>query len=174
MLNKTFLGLLAVSAVLFVSGCGQKLPDGMPKLFSTKVVVKYADGTGVPGATVLLIPNDSSVKDWSSGGTTGEDGSIDLFTRGQYKGVPAGSYKVTVKKLATENTEPVEAELDAESYKKALQQYNNPSGPDPMVNYALIDPTFANPESTTLELTVEAKNGNVLDVNVGDKIKVVP
>lgn len=173
MLKKSMVTLFLITAVVVIAGCGQKLPEGMPKLFTAKVVVTYDDGTPVQGASVLLSPVDkATTEDWSSGGTTGADGSIELYTRGQYAGVPAGAYKATVRKIITENTEPIKDELDPESYKIAMKQFKQPSGPDPMVNYHVIDPIYGSPTDSPLDVTVEAKNGNKFELKVGEAIKI--
>lgn len=174
MFKKSILSALLAGAVVFIAGCGQKLPDGMPKLYTTKVVVTYDDGTVIPGATVLLAPVDkSATEDWSSGGTTGEDGSIELFTRGQYQGVPAGAYKATVRKVAVENTEPNKDELDPETYKRAVQKFKSTPGPEPFVEYLLTDAVYNDPVNSPLEITVEAKNGNKFELKVGEPVKDV-
>ena len=173
MLKKRLLAVLTVSMLLLVSGCGPKLPDGMPKLYPAKVTVLYDDGTPVAGATISLIPVDAATNaDWASGGTTGEDGSIELFTRGQYQGVPASQYKVTVKKGVPESGEPKREELDAESYKLAVERYKNCSSPEPYVTYNLVDPAYGTAENTTLEMTVEAKGNNKFELKVGAPCKL--
>lgn len=171
MLKRSILSAMLVFTVIFIVGCGQKLPKGMPKLYTTKVVVTYDDGTVIPGATVLLTPVDkSTTEDWSSGGTTGEDGSIELYTRGQYKGVPAGSYKATVRKVAVEDKEPDQDKLDSETYEQAMQKFQNFKGASPFVEYLMTDPIYNDPASSPLEVTVEAKNGNVLELKVGESV----
>lgn len=173
MFKKSILSALLVGAVVFIAGCGPELPEGMPKLYSAKAIVSYDDGTTIPEATVLLIPKDKAEnKDWGSGGTTGTDGSIELFTRGQYQGVPAGEYKVTVKKPLLVSGEPDAKELDAETYKLAMKSYKNCTSPEPYVSYNEVDPKYNNFETTPVEVKVEEKNGNVLEIKVGEKVHI--
>ena len=52
---------LFAASILMNTGCGQKLPEGMPPLYPAKVIVKYADGSVVAHATVLLISEDAAM-----------------------------------------------------------------------------------------------------------------
>lgn len=106
-----FLGLILVFTMIF-SGCGQKRPDGMPELYKTKIILTQ-QGKPCADAKIALISLGGS--QWSSGGTTDANGGIELVTHGQYKGVPAGKYRVTVDKTVGEGEPPPPSPIDAES-----------------------------------------------------------
>jgi hypothetical protein len=79
------------------TGCnkGHQLPANMPKLEPCRISITLA-GQPLPEAIVGLKPIEPT--QWHSGGSTGVNGSFDVFTNGLYKGIPAGKYKVTVRK----------------------------------------------------------------------------
>jgi hypothetical protein len=80
-----------------ITGCDEapKPPTDMPKLESCRITITLA-GQPLPEAIVALKPTEPT--QWHSGGSTSTNGAFEAFTNGLYKGVPAGKYKVTVKK----------------------------------------------------------------------------
>jgi hypothetical protein len=88
--------------VLFAAGCGQKMPDGMPPLYPCKITV-LRDGQPLSATEVKIYPVEKPAKDWSTAGITGQNGIIDMYTNGNYRGVPAGKYKVVVVKETVED-----------------------------------------------------------------------
>jgi hypothetical protein len=95
MFARNCFSLIALLGILvFIVGCGQKLPADMPKLCPTQIEVTTTDGSKLERASVGLHPMGASTE--ASGGTTNAKGIAEIFTRGQFSGVPAGKYKVTV------------------------------------------------------------------------------
>ncbi|MDR1269130.1 MAG: hypothetical protein LBK82_06370 [Planctomycetaceae bacterium] len=82
-------------------GCGQKLPDGMPKLYPVTITI-VQENTPLEGAIVQLIPEDSSLSTWGPMGITNASGVTELQTNGKYKGSPLGQFKVLVTKKEIE------------------------------------------------------------------------
>ncbi|MDO5307955.1 MAG: hypothetical protein Q4G03_00445 [Planctomycetia bacterium] len=92
----TLLALLCVVALF--SGCkGKARPDGMPELVNVVVVVTQ-DGAPLADAALNLISSDGSCK-WSVGGKSDESGRATLYTQGDFKGAPEGTFKVGVIKM---------------------------------------------------------------------------
>lgn len=152
------LGLILSAATL---GCGPKLPDGMPKLNPTTLTVAQ-EGAPVADAMVQLKAVDASNK-WTSGGTTDANGVATIVTHGQYKGVPAGKYKVAVSKIVGEGTPPPPSPIDEESA-RVYQEYID-SGAT-YEEFYVVGKDYSYVESTPLEVEVVAGK-NALTVDAG-------
>ncbi|MCF0233647.1 MAG: hypothetical protein HUK22_01560 [Thermoguttaceae bacterium] len=157
LLTGVALGFALVCAV----GCGPKTPDGMPRLEPTTLTVTQ-EGANVPDAMITLKALDASNK-WTSGGTTDASGVATLVTHGQYKGVPAGKYKVAVTKIVGEGTPPPPSPIDAESARK-YQEYID-SG-ETYEEFYVIAQEYGTIETTPLEIEV-VSGKNALTVDVG-------
>lgn len=140
---------------LAVLGCsGDDRPTGLPDLAPVKIIIVQG-GTPLEGASVQLIPVESSNK-WVSGGSTNALGEATIMTHGRYEGAPAGKYKVIVDKITTDGPAvPVD----------------DPSGSPPATSFRLVDATFNSPETTTAELTVAAGAPVVETIDVGPAVK---
>jgi hypothetical protein len=138
--------IILLGALLVFAGCGQNRPDGMPALHPCQITVTR-DGQPFAMAEVKLYPVEPQKKDWSTTGLTGINGVIDLRTNANYRGVPAGQYKIIVVKEDIED-------VDNNFYYR--------------VN--TVDPKFGAIELTPLE--IEIKSGrNKQTVEVGPEIK---
>jgi len=144
--NTFFLCLLSLG---ILTGCGPKLPDGMPKLHPVTITVTQ-DGTPLADANIVL----SGVGDWVSTGSTDAQGVAQLFTQGRYPGVPAGTLKVTVTKVGTEGEPPPPNPFDAES-ERVYQEYQRAG--KSYRQFHVVPPDYRQ-ESTT-PLTVEVAPG---------------
>ena len=104
--------LLSQALVLAVSlGCGAKLPPGMPKLYPATVSVNFDDGKPVGGASVIFRLTDPVLpRTWLHAGTTDSEGKVKMMTDGEYLGIPAGKYTVTIEKYEVEGTTAKTAE----------------------------------------------------------------
>ena len=92
--------IVAVAGVLsFVSGCGEKLPAGMPKPVPCTIVVTQ-EGQPLADAVVSLEPTDDGK--WGAIGKTDESGKAIVFTMDRYQGAVPGKYRVAVNKSETE------------------------------------------------------------------------
>lgn len=130
--------LMLMSVLILSLGCGgEKRPDGMPKLVPCSITIKQ-DGAPLSDAMVHLTAKDGSCP-WVVSGTTDASGTAKIQTHGQYKGVPAGVFTVTVEK--TEST--AEKGGDTEKLSK------------PYEVYTLVAKEYTDKTTSPLELTIE-------------------
>ena len=105
------------------------------------------EGVPVAGAFVTLYPEDANSK-WSAGGRSDEQGTVFLRTRGEFRGVASGTYRITVAKTELEeNTLNVEPGGDPEAFNRSESKRKK---------FSLVDPIFAEQSSTTLKMRVES------------------
>jgi hypothetical protein len=104
-MNKTykifFLLVMGCFTLLLQLGCRQRLPDGMPPIYPCKIIFTQ-EGKPVFNASVILHPVAQSDQYWAVSSVSDANGVTTLSTNGNYKGVPAGTYKVTVEKILQE------------------------------------------------------------------------
>ena len=133
----------ALAALASAVGCGQKLPDGMPKLNPTTITV-IQDGKPLEGAMVSLKPVD-----------------------GQDKGAPTGKFKVAVAKTVGEGTPPPPSPIDAESA-RIYQEYVD-SGAT-YEEFFVVAEEYRLVGTTPLEVEV-VEGTNDLKVDVGEAVR---
>lgn len=87
-----------VVCVFLMSGCHRvELPEGLPQPQPTILTFTQA-GQPLADAQITLVPSDMSLIKFVMGGTTDAKGILDVYTMGNYRGVPAGDYSVVVTK----------------------------------------------------------------------------
>lgn len=153
---KQLLTLVPCVLILFVAGCGQKLPDGMPPLHPTTLTFTQG-GAPLADAGVTLTALEAANSQWSLGGTTDSKGVLRVQTQG-FNGAPAGNYKVVVSKTETEGTAEV-------------VEITNHDAPPPTTNntksFYLVDKKYRSAGTTDLTLEVKAgKNAETYDLGV--------
>jgi hypothetical protein len=136
--NSKIVLLLGVTTML-IAGCGEKLPDGMPKPVPCEIIVTQ-DGTPLEGALVSLQPSGDGK--WSSVGKTNATGKAAVFTLDRYKGAVPGKYKVVVSKTETESRGPVSSDDVAAGRSTSLASFD------------LVEEKYGNPITTPLEIEV--------------------
>ncbi|MDR1924806.1 MAG: hypothetical protein LBQ66_10570, partial [Planctomycetaceae bacterium] len=94
MLQKMFV-ILFVPVLCCVGCSGQKLPPDLPKLYSCKITITQG-GKPLANANVFLAPANGSK--WNASGSTNQQGTVELWTQGMYRGVAEGNFKVVVTK----------------------------------------------------------------------------
>ena len=95
---------LSLLGLLWGSGCGgQKLPDGLPKLYPCKITIMDKDGNPMQDVIVSVNPEDSGNR-WGASGQTDAQGVATIKTAGQYPGLSSGKYNVTLMKFESVNT----------------------------------------------------------------------
>ena len=132
---------------LVMSGCSQKLPEGMPKLYPCTVT--FVQGAEpLQDATIDLLLQEGDTK-WNISATTDEEGRAVFMTHGRYKGAPEGKYKVVITKRETGGK-------TAKGFTRV---------------YSLIDKKYTNPATTTLEVEVKEKMDDDTKIDLGAPVK---
>ena len=91
--------------VALIAGCGgPQRPPGFPTLYACVLTFQFADGSPVAGAMVSLRPENTAMDQWSISGVTDSSGVARIFTRSDFAGAPAGSYKILIRQQETFNT----------------------------------------------------------------------
>jgi len=144
---------LGMAALVGIMGCGSDRPADLPELHPLTIEVTQ-DGKPLEGATVSLYAEGSK---WAVGAGTDATGKAVILTLGEYKGAPAGTYKVCVTKELIETSGEIT---------------DDPMAPPVMTeNFDLVDPVYKSPETTTLEVEVVAGENNPPAIDVGPAIK---
>lgn len=98
---KRFLMIFPLAFVLAVPlGCdGSKMPSEMPKLHPVTIMVTFDDGKPVGDAIVKFRLTEPVLsRTWLHAGTTDSEGKAKIITDGDFPGLPAGKYTVTIEK----------------------------------------------------------------------------
>jgi hypothetical protein len=96
MLHKNTLRLIILLTAFCFAGCAPSLPKGMPPIYPCTITLTQ-EGVPLEGASVALIPEDTTLTFVFAGATT-SSGSVEMYSHGKHRGVPAGKYKLTVIK----------------------------------------------------------------------------
>jgi len=166
-MNRALLSILLLLATVLMTGCGEKLPPGMPKLYPVIVTVTQ-EGTPLAGAIVQLIPEDPAHAAWGPGGMTDASGVAVLRTNGPYKGAPLGKYKVVVTKSEIESPPsppprgPGVTREDVGRYQALLNR---------LKAYNYVETQYGSATDTPLEVEITAKVKNYT-FDAGKPIKV--
>ncbi|MDR1485002.1 MAG: hypothetical protein LBT09_09285 [Planctomycetaceae bacterium] len=137
-------------------GCGMNSlrPVDLPALSSCKITITQK-GVPLSEATVMVISKSASAKYRTASGVTDNSGVADLRTYG-FSGVPAGEFKVVVKKTVLEGAEEITDKSGAKQVSGG-QDYN------------LVNKKYSNEETT--DLKIEIKTGeNVFSFDVGEPV----
>jgi len=134
---------LAMILILFAhAGCSRdNRPKDLPRLFPATLTVTL-DEQPLADAIVTLYPENEADARWTVGGWTDSNGKATIVTHGQFHGSPAGKFKVGVTKSEAKG-----------------------SGPSLRVTH-LVDPVFADPQKTPLEIEVSSKGTTNLTLSV--------
>jgi len=158
--------ILLLLASIFMAGCGEKRPGGMPKLYPVSIIVMQ-EGTPLEGALVQLVSEDRANVMWGPGGTSNASGVAVLHTNGTYKGVPLGKYKVTVEKRVKEshpNPELATGGPRTPEFAKYLEISRN------LKTYSYVEPQYGSVANTPLFVEITAKE-KTYTIDAGKQIK---
>ncbi|MDR3181828.1 MAG: hypothetical protein LBT89_02740 [Planctomycetaceae bacterium] len=140
---------LTLLSLLLASGCGEKLPDGMPKPYPVTIAIMQ-DGKPLEDASVTLMPKEALPNGyrWNAVGRTDSWGNAATRTQGKYHGAVPGEYQVMISKVVFE-----EKNGQMEGYQVVAMTYTG----------------FSTPESITVE---EKKNHKRIDVGSAVRVPV--
>jgi hypothetical protein len=132
MFKQLFYLLIIIPILLACGGCSRdNRPADIPRLFPVTLLITLDDQPLDDALVVLHMENGPDAK-WTVGSRTNTAGQAIITTHGQFRGAPAGKFKVCVSK-----SEGIE-----ENGRPKLVQY--------------VDPLFGDPKSTPLEIEVSA------------------
>lgn len=152
MKDKLLFGSLLICIVSIVLGCGPKQPDGMPKLYPC-VLNLTQDGKPAEGFEVQLVSKGETIP-WMIGGVSDAQGTVKIVANGNFDGAPAGLFAVVIHKTLTEGVDQ-SAEVQTK----------------PIKIYTLIEEKFNSEKTTPLEIKIEGKTSQNLDL--GKPVKIL-
>ena len=145
---------------LTIVGCAKDdgRPKDLPPLFPAEITITQ-EGNPLAGATVALEATGGTSSVYHPSGITNESGKAVMSTYG-FDGVPAGTYKVTVRKTVVEDVKQV-----TDAYGDLVD--------DAGVEYRTVEPQFSTADKTPheIEITNSRKTLHVT-FDVGKAIKV--
>lgn len=162
---KRLFALLCLCLIVVMSGCGEKAPDGFPKIFPCQITVTDG-GTPIDGVAVKLTP-DQPMNNITVYGTTDASGKVAVTTlQGTFgkEGAPEGGYTVTLTKF---NPVEVKELSDDEFYKMSAQERATRSAAAKKEREAArVVPEVLSKATSPLKLTVDSSGGNLeVDIN---------
>lgn len=149
------------------SGCPSGRPDGMPKVYPCKVIVK--NGIEAVSDAQIVLDSEPSIPNIMISGMTDASGVAEISTiLGIYmqKGAPEGTFTVTILKstpMVHTKTQEEQAQMtppEADAYYKKVQA-------DTAKMPKLVPEKLANPDQSPLKIEITNKGGN-LDVNLAE------
>jgi len=165
MLKKHFYPLPIILAMFVCGGCSNEYrPSDLPPLFPVTLTF-LLDGQPLDKAMVTLHTEDQTIAKWTIGGETDADGKAMIVTHGQFRGAPAGTFKVCVLKQTfpgqkqTLPDEPLTVEnVMASVVGGDVRPLSVSEMPVPTY---LVDPLFSTPEGTPMEIEVAPQKKGV-------------
>jgi len=143
---RTPLLFLTLLTTVALTGCGEKLPPGMPPLVPCEIIVMQEDKP-LEGAVVRLQPTDNS-SSWTAMGRTDSSGKMTVYTMDKYKGAVPGKYKVIVAKTESEA-----------------------AAGQPVSSFYVVDQQYGSASTTPIEIDV-AKGTATHTVDVGTAVRI--
>jgi len=129
------------------NGCSnENRPDGLPPLFPVTLTI-LLDDQPIDSALVILYTEDKAIANWTIGSVTDADGKAIIVTHGQFRGAPAGKFKVCVSKR-----ELPRSSMGSDMPSIVGPQIQPTAGMPQVIEH--VDPIFGKPESSPLEIEV--------------------
>ncbi|MDR0337814.1 MAG: carboxypeptidase-like regulatory domain-containing protein [Planctomycetaceae bacterium] len=150
--------------MIICSGCGQSLPPDLPTLYSVSINITQ-ENKPLPDAVVFMINEDPSSK-WTAGGITNQNGIVNLRTNGQFKGVPLGTYKVTVRKTES----PDAALLNEISESEQPQEYARLKKQIEDNTFELVEEQFSDFQTSPLSVEI-TPDKSTFKIDVGKSVR---
>ena len=142
-----------------MTGCsGQKLPNGMPKLYPCQLTITM-DGSSLSEASVSLIPAEGNNNTYTAGGTTDQNGNVTIMVNGQFIGAPLGKYHVLVVKTLVQykpGFEPENIKITPSGDESQDRKTRLYAAQDYATNVDLVAPVFGSVKTTPLIVEIVA------------------
>ncbi|MDO5581241.1 MAG: hypothetical protein Q4G69_08895 [Planctomycetia bacterium] len=167
MVKKLFLFALVMFSALLM-GCGEPLPEGMPRLIPCELTL-LQEGKPLVGATVSLLPEKDQAR-WNLVGITNESGTANILANGKYKGVPEGKYKIIIIKVETEaGTGPAIPQAGEPGYDEAVANLDKRP---PAKRFTLVEDKYSNPKDTPLAIDIPARGSVRQNIEAGKAVRI--
>lgn len=161
MKKNLFSYLLIVVCLCVFGGCSREnRPKDLPKLTPATLTLTQ-DGKPLEKAIVFLYAENPDIAKWTVSGNTDANGETILVTHGQFRGAPAGKFKVCVTKVEDAGNA---GEPDPNAG-LATAGFSTPSGRPRLIYH--VDPVYGDPQKTPLEVEVPAKGKGIFTLDVG-------
>ena len=156
-MNKIIIASLLT--IPFIIGCGgdSSRPKDLPPLFPCVVTITQ-DGQPLGGATVSFDPVDTGNAKYQASSITDDTGKAVATTYG-FEGVPAGKYKVCVRKTLVEPGKQIR-----DGYGDLVDA--------PGTEYRTVDPKYSYADSTPHEIEIVGKGTPPASFDVGKPVKI--
>ena len=159
-MNKLIIVLIILTGIVVLTGCAKNdsRPKDLPPLFACYLTITQG-GSPLAGATVNLISIDGTNAKYQASSITDANGKAVVTTYG-FNGVPAGKYKVCVRKTVVEGVTKV-----TDSYGDLVDS--------PGTEYRTVDPLYSDEKTTPHEIEiVEQKAPQSASFDVGKPVKI--
>ena len=155
--DKLFYLLSFVLAVVVCSGCStENRPPGLPPLHPVTLTFLLEDQP-LDNALVILYPENEAFANWTVGSYTDTSGKAIIVTHGQFRGAPAGKFKVCVSKNAL--PDPRKRENG-----KVVFDLGSETKMPASINH--VDPKFGKRETTPLEIEIPATGSKATNLTL--------
>lgn len=152
---------LIIVLAIFLCGCSEKKPPGLPNLYPVSIQVTQA-GVPLDEATVSLVSVDAG-SNWIIGGLTDTNGKAQLRTYGKYIGAPAGRFKVVVVKQISEGEK---------EYVEAMNRNDLAAARKINVKiFSCVEDQFGDVKKTPLEIEIN-KSSKIITVDTGTAVRL--
>jgi len=151
---KNFYLLPILLAVLICNGCSKEnRPADLPALYPVTITFTL-DGQPLADALVNLHTEDTAIAKWTIGSYTDAEGKAIIVTHGQFRGAPAGKFKVCVKKTTLPGDEDSRNRERSSEFVVDFSPAQQPPGMPIVTNH--VHAEFGKQETTPLEIEVSA------------------
>ena len=156
--------LFAVAALALTAGCGQKLPDGMPKLYPTSITITI-DGKPMEEINVNLYPKTAgTLAGLAIFGRTDANGVAKIQTNGLYDGCPEGEFAVCASKTRTVHG-PTMSNYDGSPLEEAAARAFAEKVENEREEFLVVGADYNAKETTPLTMSVaKGKNAQTFDI----------
>ena len=147
--------LLTISLIWLVcGGCSpENRPADLPPLFPVTLTIMLGDQP-LDNALITFYSENEEIAKWTVGSVTDANGKAIIVTHGQFRGSPAGQFKVCVKKVKLEGDDEAGIKKPQNSFVVDFSPSQQPAKMPKMIY--IVDPLFGQPEKTPLEIEIPA------------------
>lgn len=154
--------VITVLFVMWIVYLYEAPAPGLPPLHRVRLNF-FVNGQPLKYADVSLVPLEKSVP-WVMGGTTDKKGRVEIYTKNQYRGAPAGKMAVCVSKCRYEEgptsktPRPIQNEAQRMAWDKKCEEERK--------TFYIVGKEYEHKETTPLTFEVKAHDGNRETFNI--------